>query len=125
MAEILLVDDDSQVLKVFTAYLEKAGHVITTAANGAEGMKLLESRNFDLVITDILMPERDGFELMFSMRKQLSRPKIIAVSGGSPSLGHDYVLGVAKTIAADRILQKPVDFETLTQTVREVLQQGH
>lgn len=125
MAEILLVDDDSQVLKVFTAYLEKAGHVITTAANGAEGMKLLDSRNFDLVITDILMPERDGFELMFSMRIQPDRPKIIAVSGGSPSLGHDYVLGVAKTIAADRILQKPVDFETLTQAVREVLQQGH
>lgn len=123
MAEILLVDDDPQVLKVFSNYLEKAGHAITTAANGMEATQRMENRKFELVITDILMPERDGFELMFSMRKQPERPKIIAISGGSPSLSHDYVLGVAKTIAADRVLQKPVDFETLTQAVHEVLQE--
>lgn len=124
MADILLVDDDPQVLKVFTAYLEKAGHTVTTAINGAEGMLLLDTHAFDLVITDILMPERDGFELIFSLRKKPDRPKIIAVSGGSPSIGHDYVLGVAKTIAADRILHKPVDFETLTRAVQEVVPQG-
>lgn len=124
MAEILLVDDDLQVLKVLSAYLEKAGHTITTAGNGMEGMQLLESRKFDLVITDILMPERDGFELMFSMRKKTDRPKIIAVSGGSPSLSHEYVLGVAKTIAADMVLQKPVDFETLKKAVLDVLQES-
>ncbi len=123
MAEILLVDDDPQVLKVFSICLEKAGHIITTANNGMEAMQLLENRKFCLVITDILMPERDGFELIFSMRKLPNRPKIIAISGGSPSLGHDYVLGVAKTIAADMVLQKPVDFEALTQAVREVLQE--
>jgi len=123
MAEILLVDDDPQVLKVFSAYLEKACHTISTAANGMEAIQLLERRKFDLVITDILMPERDGFELMFFMKKRSDRPKIIAISGGSPSLGHDYVLGVAKTIAADMVLQKPVDFEALTKAVREVLQE--
>lgn len=123
MAEILLVDDDPQVLKVFSTYLEKARHTISTAANGMEAIQLLERRKFDLVITDILMPELDGFELMFSMRKKPDRPKIIAISGGSPSLGHDYVLGVSKTIAADMVLQKPVDFEALTQVVRELLQE--
>ncbi|HIJ80639.1 MAG TPA: response regulator [Desulfuromonadales bacterium] len=124
MARILVIDDDVQVLKVLVSYLEKSRHEVTAASNGKVGIDLLTHRQFDLVITDIIMPEKDGIEVLLWLRTMPNRPKIIAISGGSASLDQEYLLRLSKDIAADKELQKPVDLVTLTNAVREVLGTG-
>ena len=121
MAKILLIEDDSQLLDVMTAFLECEHHEITTATNGKQGIKRLESHQFDLVITDVLMPEQDGLSVLMWLKNQSHRPKIIAISGGSASFDQDYLLLMCKHLSADKVLPKPIDFETFTTTVREVL----
>ena len=121
MSKILLIDDDPQVLHIFKHYLSKAGHMVTTACNGLQGMRLLTGNSFDLIITDILMPEYDGLELLRNLRRTPDRPRIIAISGGSSSISPLLLLDLAKNLEADKILPKPLDYETLTQAVRDTL----
>lgn len=121
MSSILLIDDDSHVRKMFESCLLQAGYSVTSASDGRAGMNILADRHFDLVITDILMPECDGLELLSFLRTRADRPRIIAMSGGACSLSRDYVLDMAKMIAADTVLQKPVNYETLLHSVQELL----
>jgi DNA-binding response OmpR family regulator len=122
MAKILLIDDDEQILKLVTSFLVKEHHEISTAVNGKKGIKLIENQHFDLIITDVIMPEQDGLEVLMFLLNRTNRPKIIAMSGGSASLDQNYLLKTCKKLHADKILPKPVDFETLRSVVREVLE---
>ena len=124
MAKILLIDDDEQVLKVFTSFLEREHHDISTAVDGIQGIKLLEDQQFDLVITDVIMPEQDGLGVLIWLLDRTNRPKVIAISGGSVSLDQSYLLTMCKKLHADKVLQKPVDSITLTSAVHEVLESG-
>ena len=121
MAKILLIDDDIQVLKVMTSFLEREHHEITTALDGLQGIKQLESRQFDLLITDVIMPEQDGLGVLMWLITQANRPRVIAISGGSVSLDQNELLYLCEKLHADRVLPKPVSIETLTSTVRELL----
>lgn len=121
MAKILIIDDNEQVRKVMASYLEHDNHEIALAADGKQGISRLQSQTFDLVITDIIMPEQDGLEVLMWLKTQVNRPKVIAVSGGSPSLDLNYLMTMAQRLSADKALQKPIDFETLTTAVRELL----
>jgi len=121
MAKILIIDDDIQVLKVMTAFLERDHHEITTAMDGLQGIKQLENQQFDLIITDVIMPEQDGLGVLLWLMNQTNRPRVIAISGGSVSLDQNELLYLCKKLRADRVLPKPVGFETLTRVVREVL----
>jgi DNA-binding response OmpR family regulator len=121
MAKILLIDDDTQILSVMTSFLKREQHEISTAANGKQGIRHLESGQFDLVITDVLMPEQDGLEVLMWLKKQRHRARVIAISGGSMANEQNELLHMCKLLSADKVLPKPVDFETLTSAVREVL----
>ncbi len=121
MANILIIDDNEQVRKVMATYLEHDNHQITVAADGKQGIAQLQSQAFDLVITDIIMPEQDGLEVLMWLKTQTRRPKVIAVSGGSPSIDLNYLINMAQRLSADKVLQKPIDFATLTTAVRELL----
>lgn len=121
MARILVVDDDPQVRKLLVSFLERDGHMITTAANGLEARRWLDGLKMDLIITDIVMPEADGFELIGWMRNLPDHPRIIAISGGSSALDKGYLLTVAQHLAADKVLPKPVSYETMKLAVHEVL----
>ena len=120
MAKILIIDDDTQVLGLMTAFLEKE-HEIATAVNGKLGMRLLESQQFDLIITDVVMPEKDGLEVLTWLNHQTTHPKVIAISGGSITMDQDFLLLMCKKLKADKVLAKPVDFRTMTSAVRELL----
>jgi DNA-binding response OmpR family regulator len=122
MAKILLIDDDEQILKVMTSFLERESHEISTAVNGKQGVSLLETQQFDLMITDVIMPEQDGIGVLLWLMTQPIRPKVIAMSGGSAALDQNFILDMCKRLRADKILPKPVNFETLTGAVREVLE---
>lgn len=120
MARILIIDDDQQVLKLFVSFLTREGHEVVTAEDGKRGIKLLTDQQFDLVITDIIMPEQDGLEVLMWLRKQPDRPKIIAVTGGSVSIDQELLLKTAG-FTADIAIPKPVNYSTLTGAVRELL----
>ncbi len=120
-ARILLVDDDLLVSETLSAILRRAGYVITTAVNGNAGLKELQSQEFDLVITDIMMPRMDGIETILAIRRHNPLQKIIAISGGSLEVDLDY-LKYAEKLGADGILYKPINTEQLLTMVGPLLQ---
>ena len=120
-ARILLVDDDRLVSETLSAILQQAGYVTTTAANGDAGLKQLQSQEFDLVITDIMMPQKDGIETILEIRRNNPSQKIIAISGGSLEVNLDF-LKFAEKLGADGILHKPINREQLLTVVGPLLE---
>lgn len=124
MPRILIVDDDENLRKVLEKLLTIKGHEVRTAENGIDAIKLMEHESFDLVITDILMPDMDGYELIRALRKGEAPPRIIAISGGSGRLDSEYLLEVAKRMKADKLLQKPISIAAIDAAVNEVMGAG-
>src|SRR5712671_4466600 len=120
MADILVVDDMERVRKAIGVMLKRGGHNVTPAADGIKAITPLESQRFDLVVTDILMPEGDGTEVMMFLDKMPNRPRIVAMSGGGLRLSPDLALLVAR-VKADAILTKPFDNIELMSTVERLL----
>ncbi len=121
MARILLVDDDRLVRTTLANFLIHDGHQVTEAGNGLEAKRLLAAEPFDLVLTDIIMPEQDGLELLMSQFMRPDRPGIIAISGGSPNLSQQELLDIALKMKADAVLAKPVSYEMLSAAVKAAL----
>ena len=88
MANILVVDDDRQVCDLLKQVLEDRGDTVTCATNGVEGIKEYRSHPADLIILDILMPEKEGLETILDLRREFPQVKIIAMSGGSERGSH-------------------------------------
>jgi CheY-like chemotaxis protein len=107
MAKILVLDDEPSILLMIKKMLERAGHEVDMALNGREGMELLEKNKPDLVITDIIMPEKEGLETIMTLRKKYPEIKIIAISGGG-RIGPEGYLPSAKHLGADMVFQKPL-----------------
>ena len=120
MAHILLIDDDPQIIQMLTTCLVGNGYLVTTALDGSTGIHLLQQYQFDLVITDIVMPNTDGFEVILSLLTQPQRPKIVVISGGSINLPHVFLLETAQKLKADRVLAKPVDIKKLLTVIHEI-----
>ena len=78
MKRILIIDDETNILLMLKKMLERAGYEIDLASNGEEGLRLFSNASFDLVITDIIMPEKEGLETIREMRKMQPEMKIIA-----------------------------------------------
>jgi DNA-binding response OmpR family regulator len=113
---ILVVDDDPGLGRLTSQILREAGFEVLTAENGKEAMNLLESTDVDLVLTDLAMPEQDGFETIKMLRDRRPGVKIIAMSGRFGDLLH-----VAKILGADATLAKPIRPAELLETVRRVI----
>lgn len=118
MAEILVIDDSASVLTLMEQLLTAAGHRVTTAPSGAQGIPLLASKPFDLVITDMYMPERDGMEVMFQARRIAPAVPLIAMSSKPGTLN---LFSVAKALGALSTLQKPFDGDQLMTAVNDAL----
>jgi len=117
--KILLVDDNLEFLEIVAKILEKEGYVVLKAANGAEAVKLFKLKRSDLVITDLVMPEKGGLELLQELKSLSPYLKVIAISGGPD--GNTAWLPIAKRLGALRVLKKPIAREKLLQVVEEVL----
>lgn len=120
MARILLIDDEDAVRGLFAAILRQAGHTVDTAPDGKSGLALHRAAEPDLIITDMMMPDMDGVELIKALRHSLPRPRVIALSGGS-EFSDSLYLPVARRLGVQRTLAKPVGVETLLRAVDEVL----
>ena len=83
MAKILVIDDEEQIRGLIKRIFQSRGHMVITADNGAVGLKMMAQESFDLVITDIFMPEKEGMETIIEIKRDFPTVKILAVSGGS------------------------------------------
>ena len=81
MAKILLIDDDEGMRRWTSYFLNKAGHDASTAEDGQPGIELARKTDFDLVITDIFMPEKEGLETIMELKKEHPHLPIVAMTG--------------------------------------------
>jgi CheY-like chemotaxis protein len=128
MERVLIIEDDEFVQKMLKQTFERAGYYVSTAANGATGLKLYESNidltePFDVVITDLIMPGMEGIETITKLRKGNPNVKIIAISGGGRNEPEGY-LYLAQKLGAARTFTKPVDRIALMQAVSELIGQA-
>jgi two-component system response regulator (stage 0 sporulation protein F) len=115
--EILIVDDEPQVRSVLRRKLEHCGYKLQEASNGEEAIRKLRGEEFALVISDIMMPERDGLEVIMFLRKQRPETRVIAISAP----GNQLFLDSAKALGAMRVLEKPFRLEEIAAAVGELL----
>lgn len=120
MAKILVLDDEPSILLMMKKMLEKEGHEVAVALNGIEGMELYEQNKPDMVITDILMPGKEGLETIIELRKKNPELKIIAISGGGRISPEGYLPG-AKLLGANAVFQKPLVSNEFTAAVAKLL----
>ena len=121
MANILVIDDEAPMRRFVAVALEKQGHALAEAADGAEALRILSERPIDLVITDLLMPETDGIETIMELRRLYPATKIIAISGGGEYQSGAGFLRAAESLGADRTLTKPFEFKQLLPAVQALL----
>lgn len=118
--DVLFVDDDVDIAHLMTEYLRRSGYNAESATNGQTALKKLKGRDVAVLVTDILMPEVDGYELIMKLKQMPRRPCIIAASGNASNMGLDF-LKSARQLGADRVLPKPYLPTTLLAQVREIL----
>lgn len=120
MTRILVIDDDVQICKMLDRFLTKKGYEVAVAYNGVEGVQFFDKRGAHLVITDLVMPEKEGIETVMELRAKSPDVKIIAISGGG-RVGPESYLEIAKELGAQRTFEKPVDFNELLFAVEELI----
>lgn len=122
MSLILLVDDDPQMLRLLSDVIELDGHEALMAEDGEVAMGYFEHQAPDLVITDILMPNKEGLEFIAEVRELHPQVKIIAYSGGGSSDPESY-LEFASGMGADRVFSKPMPLANLRQEIKQLLEE--
>jgi CheY-like chemotaxis protein len=118
--EILVADDVEEITKLVGLWLEEAGHAVTHAASGRDVVRCVKDKAFDLVITDIVMPNGDGWDAILAINRMRPATRIVAISGGGNHMPADACLRVAKGVGADRVLKKPFRRTELLDAVEQV-----
>jgi len=117
---ILVIDDNDQFRSMISEMLDVDGYQVLTAANGNQALELLDEARVDLVITDILMPEKGGVETIIELTRKYPALPIIAMSGGGRTGNMDF-LEIARKAGVRATLNKPIELDTLLDTVAKVL----
>ena len=120
MKTILIIDDDEDFRGFLKDSLESNGYNVITAVNGCEAINIFKKDCTDLVITDMIMPEKEGLETIMEIKRLCKDTKIIAISGGGLLDAGSY-LDMAKRAGVLSTLKKPFRREQLLETVHEVL----
>lgn len=120
MNKILIIDDDEQIRNLFKRELDSRGFETFTADDGDIGLSVFRLEKPDLTLVDIIMPRKEGIELIREIIEEAPKAKIIAISAGGRGNASDY-LDYALRFGAKRILEKPVDLNHLVDVVNEVL----
>lgn len=120
MTKILVIDDNAMVRKTISTILRHGGFEVELATNGREGIEVFRKGAPDLVITDLIMPEKEGIETILELRQVHPDIKIIAISGGSPAGNVDF-LRMAQTLGANAIIAKPFRANELISCVKDCL----
>lgn len=120
MSKIMIVDDDLQIREMLRITLERQGYEVVEAANGVEAVRVYKDQDVDVVITDIVMPEKEGIELIMELKGIDPDVNIIAISGGGRINPEDY-LKWARRFGVGQTFSKPVDRQKLLEAVASLL----
>lgn len=120
MSRILVIDDDSSVRQLVRSTLELDAHEVVEAADGQEGVRRWRESRPDLVITDLMMPVKDGFETLFELVTESPEVKVIAMTGGGWKDAMER-LHDARLFGATRTIPKPFTLNEIRRIVGEVL----
>lgn len=106
VCSILVVDDEPGLREIIGMVLRGAGHRVTEAGDGVAASKALSRESFDLIVTDVIMPDRDGMQVITEVRRRYPGIKIMAMSGGG-HVSREQYLKIAKGLGAHAVLEKP------------------
>jgi DNA-binding response OmpR family regulator len=115
---ILVIDDEEEIRNLLRVIFQSKGYEVVEAANGEAGLRIFQSMPVDLVMTDILMPEKEGLSTIMALKKTNPSLKIIGMSGGALKSGH--YLNVARKFGADKVLEKPFHVHSVLEAVEEL-----
>jgi CheY-like chemotaxis protein len=118
---VLVIDDFSLMRETLSRFMERAGHRVLCAANGRIGLEILAQQPVDLVLTDVIMPEKNGLEFIGEARKSHPRLPIVAISGGGRDMAKSYSLKVARYFGATRVVKKPFSQQELFAAIEQAL----
>lgn len=121
MATIMVVDDDDGVRLLVTDILEQQKHVVVQATNGVMALDMLKTSAVDMVITDLVMPSKNGIDLIMELRELKPDMPIVAMSGGGGITGRFDYLPIAQLLGAGSIINKPFTMEQLRERVNTAL----
>ena len=122
MARILLVDDDDQVRQMLKKTFEREGYEVVEASDGVQAIEAYDPQSIDIVITDIVMPEKEGIETIRDIRTTNPKAKIIAISGGGRIQPGDY-LNWAQRFGVEATFTKPIRRQEILDTIEELLKE--
>ncbi|MDP7061574.1 MAG: response regulator [Planctomycetota bacterium] len=120
MARILIADDDSEIRITLQKLLQMVGHEVELAKDGLEAVRILDSETFDLMVTDIVMPNQEGLESIMQARQKHPDLHLIAMSGGGKGRTENY-LRMAKSFGAEAIFKKPFSPREMLDKVNELV----
>jgi DNA-binding NtrC family response regulator len=120
MERILIIDDEQQIRSMLRLMLERDGYEVVEAPDGIEGIKAYRQKPADLIITDLIMPNKDGIGMIIELQKEFPDVKIIAMSGGGLNKPEGYLKG-AKKLGAACTLTKPIDREKMLRAVKNII----
>ena len=116
MSRILIIDDEEMVRSMLREVLQQDGHEIVEASDGQAGIEQCHEHNIDLIITDIMMPQKDGFETIRELTRTHPDIKIIALTGYGL-----HNLPVAYDLGASKVFEKPIKPRDLREAVKDLL----
>ena len=117
MARVLIVEDNLEMLEILKRTLESNDHNVVVASGGQAGLDAFNKQQFDIVVTDIVMPEVDGLEFVKAIRNVDKATKIVAISGGGAEMEASYALNVADIYGADVELYKPFSLDEFMEMI--------
>jgi len=120
MKRILVIDDDDLTRATIRDMLETSGYEVDEAENGSDGVLKQQDRPFDLIVTDVLMPDKDGIETIIDLKRGYPNLRIIAISGGGTT-GNLVFLEMSTKFGADKMLAKPFSKLQLLDAVGSLL----
>lgn len=125
MPRIMVVEDDDLVRGMLRQMMAREGYEVAARCNGREALQYFEQDRPNLVVTDLIMPEGEGIELIRQLRKKHPALKIVAISGGSRFITPDSQLTTAAHLGADLTFAKPLDRATFLGGIRKLLERRH
>ena len=120
MARILVIEDEDEIRTMLCQVLEGEGYDVEEASDGMEGVELYRNKPADLIITDMIMPKKEGMETIMDLKLEFPNVKIIAISGGG-RVGPEPYLEVAEGLGAERVFTKPFRIPELIEAIQNIL----